>query len=109
MRSLSTRGIRSDERQRWPCTAVALTVYLCAANEAVEQRSIVRDVGTRLRRCVERENFTELSVYCLLALFSAVVQLFCCGRELSYPQLYVLVLYAGFLAFISFDVMRSNA
>jgi hypothetical protein len=62
------------QRQRVPCTLVALPVCLRTANEVVEQNNIVLDV---IRRCTRREKLRSLFIYQFLVMFSVVIYLLC--------------------------------
>ena len=68
---------RGKQRQRVPCTLVALPVCLRTANEVVEQDTIVLDVIRRWLRCTRREKLRALFLYQFLVMFSVVIYLLC--------------------------------
>jgi len=65
------------QRQRVPCTLVALPVCLRTANEVVEQDNIFLDVIRRWRRRTRREKLRSLFIYQFLVMFSVVIYLLC--------------------------------
>lgn len=65
------------QRQRVPCTLVALPVCLRTANEVVEQDNIVLDVIRLWRRCTRREKLRSLFIYQFFVMSSVVIYLLC--------------------------------
>jgi hypothetical protein len=75
------------QRQRMPCTLVALPVCLRTANEVVEQDNIVLDITRRWPRCTRREKLRSLFIDQFLVTFIVVIYLLCfLGGEISYLQ-----------------------